>query len=157
METVMGKVLVDVRVENFLDLERVSDGRLAPEQVRTLEIPDALVDTGAMYLGLPSRMVQELGLRPLFKKNVKTTNGTVERTIYGVCRVTIRDRQCHVEAAELPDDCPVLIGQLPLEAMDWVVDCANQQLIGNPAHGGKEMYDRPSVSNPRSVVVGAMK
>ena len=141
METVMGKVLVDVRIENFMDLERVSDGRLAIEQVRTLDIPDALVDTGAMYLGLPSRMVQELGLRPLFQRNVKTTNGTALRTIYGICRITVQGRQCHVEAAELPDDCPVLIGQLPLEAKDWVVDCANQQLIGNPAHGGKEMYD----------------
>ena len=141
METVMGKVSVDVKVENHDDLVRAADGALQPERVRSLDISDALVDTGAMYLGLPSRMVQELGLRPLFKRNVKTTNGTALRTIYGICRVTLQGRQCHVEAAELPDDCPVLIGQLPLEAMDWVVDCANQQLIGNPAHGGKEMYD----------------
>ena len=137
----MGKVLVDAKVENFADVEAVADGRLSPEEVRTLEITEALVDTGAMYLGLPQRMIQELGLRPLQQKIVKSTNGSALRTIYGICRITIQGRQCHVEAAELPDDCPVLIGQLPLEAMDWVVDCANQQLIGNPAHGGKEMYD----------------
>ena len=142
METAtMGKVLVNVKVENFMDLERVREGSLSPEQVRFLEIEDALVDTGAMYLGMPLRMVQELGLHPQFQKIVKTTNGSALRTIYGVCRIRIRERQALVEVAELPDDCPVLIGQLPLEAMDWVVDCANQQLIGNPAHGGKEMYD----------------
>ena len=141
MESLMGKVLVDVKVENHDDLVRAADGRLPFDDVRTLEITEALVDTGAMYLGLPKRMIQELGLRPLQQKIVKTTNGSALRTIYGICRITVQGRQCHVEAAELPDDCPVLIGQLPLEAMDWVVDCANQQLIGNPAHGGKEMYD----------------
>ena len=137
----MGRVAVAAKIENVYDLYEVTQGQRASGAVRSVEVPDALVDTGAMYLGLPSRMVQELGLRPLFQRNVKTTNGTALRTIYGICRITLQGRQCHVEAAELPGDCPVLIGQLPLEAMDWVVDCANQQLIGNPAHGGKEMCD----------------
>ena len=41
----------------------------------------------------------------------------------------------------LPDDCPVLIGQVPLELMDFVVDPNSQRLIGNPAHGGVEMLE----------------
>jgi hypothetical protein len=38
---------------------------------------------------------------------------------------------------------PPLIGQIPLEMLDFVVDPRGQQLIGNPEHGGEhviEMY-----------------
>jgi hypothetical protein len=42
---------------------------------------------------------------------------------------------------ELPDDCPVLIGQVAIEAMDWVIDPISQKLIGNPAHGGEHIYE----------------
>ncbi len=30
---------------------------------------------------------------------------------------------------------------MPLEALDWVVDCQGQGLVGNPAHGGEHMVD----------------
>ena len=137
----MGRVLVAVTIENQYDLVRVAEGELSADRVRSVQIPEALVDTGAMYLSLPKRLIEQLGLRPERQKRMQTTNGSITRTIYGVAKLKIRDRSAAVEVAELPDDCPVLIGQLPLEAMDWVVDCANQQLIGNPAHGGEEMYE----------------
>jgi hypothetical protein len=41
----------------------------------------------------------------------------------------------------LPDDCPVLIGQVPLEVLDFVVDPQGQRLIGNPAHGGEQILE----------------
>jgi hypothetical protein len=37
--------------------------------------------------------------------------------------------------------CPVLIGQLPLESLDFVVDPIGRRLIGNPDHGGEHMMD----------------
>ena len=42
---------------------------------------------------------------------------------------------------EVPNNVPVLIGQLPLEHLDFVVDLRSQSLIGNPAHGGEHMYE----------------
>lgn len=45
------------------------------------------------------------------------------------------------DVAELPDSRPVLIGQLPLEGLDFVVDPLGQRLIGNPAHGGEHMIE----------------
>ena len=35
------------------------------------------------------------------------------------------------------DEYPVLVGQIALEALDWVVDAKGQRLIGNPDHGGE--------------------
>ena len=45
------------------------------------------------------------------------------------------------KVAELPDESPVLIGQVPLGLLDFVVDPVAQRLIGNPDHGGKQMID----------------
>jgi hypothetical protein len=42
---------------------------------------------------------------------------------------------------EVPDGVPALVGQIPLEAMDFVVDPARQTVIGNPAHGGEAISD----------------
>jgi hypothetical protein len=42
---------------------------------------------------------------------------------------------------EVPDSVPVLIGQIPLERLDFVVDPKGQRLIGNPAHDGEYMID----------------
>jgi hypothetical protein len=47
-----------------------------------------------------------------------------------------KERRC-----PLLDDCPPLIGQIPLEALDFVVDPNGQKLIGNPEHGGQQMVD----------------
>jgi len=40
-----------------------------------------------------------------------------------------------------PDECPVLIGQVALEMLDFVVDTTGQKLIGNPDHGAEQMID----------------
>lgn len=136
-----GKVTVSVRLQNEFDLMRVRLKELAPEDVRTAEAEDALVDTGATLLSLPQRVIRELGLEPIRTKSVRTTNGIVTRTIYGGVRLTIEGRDFLCEAAELPDNCPALIGQIPLEGLDLVVDPGGRRLIGNPAHGGEAMYE----------------
>jgi hypothetical protein len=61
--------------------------------------------------------------------------------MYDAARLTVQDRDCLVEVSELPDDCPVLVGQLALEAMDFVVDPVNQRVIGNPEHNGEWISD----------------
>ena len=48
---------------------------------------------------------------------------------------------CRIDVAVVPEDCPVLIGQVGLELLDFVVDPKRQRLIGNPEHGGKFMHD----------------
>ena len=67
--------------------------------------------------------------------------GITVTTANGAVRLTVQDRECTVDVCEVPDDCPVLIGQVPLELLDFVVDPVNQRLIGNPEHGGEQMYD----------------
>jgi clan AA aspartic protease len=138
METTMGKVLVIAKIENLEDLFSVKKGLLQAKQVRTIEVEDALVDTGATGLSLPKRLIEQLGLEPLRMRRARTSAGTVNVQVYGTVRLTIQGRDCPSDVSEVPDDCPVLIGQVPLELLDFVVD---QRLIGNPAHGGEHIIE----------------
>lgn len=142
METAtMGKVIVSAKIENDADLVAVGAGRLRPDEVRSVEVADALIDTGATNLSLPRRLIEQLGLQKRRTRNAKTPASMVEFSIYSPVQLTVQGRQCALEVAEVPDICPVLIGQVPLEMLDWVVDPKRQRLIGNPDHGGEQMME----------------
>ncbi|MFL5330132.1 MAG: aspartyl protease family protein [Gemmataceae bacterium] len=142
METgTMGRVVTDATVENLEDLYSAERGRIKPEEIRRIEIKDALVDSGATSLALPTRMIQQLGLTKRRDKPGTSSRGATVYSIYDAVRLTIMGRDAIVQVVEVPDDVPVLIGQLPLEWMDWVIDMKNQKLIGNPAHGGEQMIE----------------
>src|SRR5262245_42571687 len=106
----MGKVLVPAKIENLNDLYEVNKGRMQPAEVRRFEVPDALVDTGAMFLSSPRRYVQQLGLERYRTRRARTSGGVVDFAMCGMVLLTVQGRECRVEVAEIPDDCPVLIG-----------------------------------------------
>ncbi len=137
----MGKVVVSAEIQNLGDLYGADKGELPPEKVRCAEVHDALVDTGATMLSMPRRLVKELGLRRHRTRTARTSAGMVEFGIHEAVRLSIQGRDCVVEVVEIPDDCPVLIGQIPLEALDFVVDPTGGKLIPNPDHGGEQMID----------------
>ncbi len=58
----MGRVLVTARIENLGDLYKASLGDIEPDEVRRVEVVDALVDTGATMLSMPGRLIRQLGL-----------------------------------------------------------------------------------------------
>ncbi len=137
----MGRVLTEATIENLKDLWDAERGLLPPERVRRTTVPVALVDTRATLLSLPTRLIRQLGLSPRRKRQVISSTGATEATLYDVVRLTIQDRDCPVEVMEVPDDVPVLIGQLPLENLDLVVDLRARRLTGNPAHGGEQVFE----------------
>ena len=142
METeTMGRVLTEATIENLKDRWDVERGLLAPEKARRLVVVDALVDTGATLLSLPTRMIQQLGLTKRSEKVATSVKGKVTIPIYDAVRLTIQGRDATVDVLEVPDDVPVLVGQIPLEWMDLVVDPKNCRLIGNPAHGGEQILE----------------
>ena len=133
----MGKVVVSARIENLADLSRVDAGDMSGEQVRSIDVEDALVDTGATFLSLPARQISALGLKRHRVRTARTAAGIVSFGIYEAVRLTVRGRDCVVEVCELPNNCPPLIGQIPLEVLDFVFDPIGQKLIGNPDHNGE--------------------
>ena len=84
--------------------------------------------------------ITALGLHALQHRGQEAA-GIVSFGIFGGVRLTVQGRDCIAEVCEVPDECPVLIGQTPLELLDFVVDPIGQRLIGNPDHGGEQMID----------------
>lgn len=142
METAtMGKVIVSAKIENLEDLFNANRGLIPPDQVRRVEVDNALVDTGATTLLLPKSAIAALGLQQVRTRPARGLGGKLQVPIYSAVRLTVQGRDCTVDVGEIGDDFPVLIGQVPLELLDWVVDPKGQRLIGNPEHGGEQMID----------------
>lgn len=140
-KTEMGRVLTEAIIENLGDLYAVDRGQLPADQVRRVTVSDALVDTGATALALPTRLIRQLGLRKAYQKKATSSQGSGNVEVYEAVRLTIMDRQMPIDVMEVPDNVPVLIGQIPLEYFDLVVDTRGRRLIGNPAHGGEHTFE----------------
>jgi predicted aspartyl protease len=142
METeTMGIVLVTALFENYDDVKTAEKGLIPDADVRRIEVNDARVDTGATYVSMSLSMIKQLGLKKIKTVEAKTTAGPVSFGIFEPVKLTIQGRDCEVRVAEVADNCPVLIGYIPLEMLDFVVDPQIQRLIGNPDHGGQYMID----------------
>lgn len=137
----MGRVVVAARIENLGDCYAAQKGSISEDEVRTLQVENALIDTGCTMVGLPTRYIRELGLMPQYRRPIRGATGSGETTVYAAVRLTIQDRSCSPDVFEVPDDLPVLIGQVPLEQLDFIVDPKAQKLIGNPAHGGEHVIE----------------
>jgi predicted aspartyl protease len=136
----MGKGTVAIKVQNWADVERLATGETTrpPRVVET----EALVDTGATGLYLKCTLVRQLGLRFLGEKSALTMSNRKEtRRIFAPVDLEIQGRNIQYQVTELPDELPNIIGQIPLEGLDWVVDPVGQRLIGNPAHGGGLLHE----------------
>jgi predicted aspartyl protease len=137
----LGIVRVSAVIENFNDVHDAEEGRITVTAVRRLEVHDARVDTGAKYVAIPKQLIEQLGLKKIKTVEAKTVSGPIRFGIYEQVKLTIQGRDCEVRVSEVADNCPVLIGYIPLELLDFVVSPKEQKLIGNPDHGGEFMID----------------
>ena len=140
MKNDMGKVVTRIKVANWDDLALLANGART-EKPRALET-DAVVDTGAVKFYLKSSIIRELGLRPVGEVKTRTmSNRSEARTVFSPVALEIQGRTGRFDVVEIPDALPNIVGQIPLEDLDWVVDCKNQKLIPNPEHMNGELAD----------------
>jgi predicted aspartyl protease len=136
----VGKVTVKIKVQNWDDIVLLAAGA-SVKSPRTAQT-EALVDTRATGLYLNASLIRQLGLRSIGEKTALTMSNRREtRTVFAPVDLEIQGRNIQYQVTELPDELPNVIGQIPLEGMDWVVDVVGQKLIGNPAHGGELLQE----------------
>jgi clan AA aspartic protease len=137
----MGRVTTEATVFNANDHAEMRMGKLTLDQVRKVVVAEALVDSGATALSMPKSLIDQIGLVKQYEKRATTAAGLQTFNVYGPARVVIMGREAPTDVIEVPEGTPVLIGQIPLEWMDWVIDMRNKKLIGNPAHGGEQILE----------------
>ena len=117
----MGMIYAEVTLSN----PRHRNDALAPMVVR------ALVDTGAVNLCIPAHIALQLELEELERREVTTADGKVTLVPYvGPVQVRFENRSCFVGAFVLGDS--VLLGSIPLEDMDLVLNPRLEQVTVNP-------------------------
>jgi predicted aspartyl protease len=136
----MGKTVVRITVRNWADIERLASGGKTGS-LRAVE-SEALVDSGSTGFYLKASLVQQLGLRLIGEQRALTMSNRREtRRLFSPVELEIQDRTAVISVAEVPENLPNIVGQVPLEIMDWVIDPIGQKLIGNPAHGGEMLHE----------------
>ena len=136
----VGRVVVTVAVENVEDRKRADRGEIGNDRVRRISV-EALVDSGATFFCLPESVIEQLGLDFDRTRETRTITGPLTMNIYGGAKIEVQGRACRVEVMGLPKGRQTLLGQIPLETLDWWIDTANHRLVGNPEHGGQWMAE----------------
>ncbi|HMF39141.1 MAG TPA: clan AA aspartic protease [Polyangia bacterium] len=130
-----------IKLVNSVDEELALRGTLTADQVRSIEI-DALVDTGATMLALPADVVERLGLRIAGHRNVRYADGRLATIPWvGDVKITILGRETIVSALVEAAGTTPLIGQVPLEELDLLVDPKSRELRVNPASPDMPLLD----------------
>ena len=124
--------MVKAKMKNFIDEELAIRGLLEPEEVREME-KDVLVDTGATMLTVPEEVVEELGLTRGRFITASYADGTKKRRqIARGINIEIMGREAEVECVVEARGTQILLGLIPLEAMDFIVDPKTGKLMQRP-------------------------
>jgi clan AA aspartic protease len=116
----MGLIYTEISLSNLL----------APEMEPYNAI--ALVDTGALHLCIPQHIANQLKLKQLEEREVTIADGSRRLVPYvGPVMITFKNRNCFTGAMVLGED--VLLGAIPMEDMDLVIQPALLQVTVNPA------------------------
>jgi clan AA aspartic protease len=129
----MGTVYAEISLKNATDVNNARRGIMVEKEVRGMEVR-ALVDTGSGSLVINEAVRQRLGLVIEGLRQAELADGG--RQVYQVTepvRIQWKDRDTVCRALVLPGAEEILLGAIPLEDMDLVVDPVGQKLKG--AHG----------------------
>jgi clan AA aspartic protease len=137
----MGRVMQKITLTNSYDEEDVTRGHRKTADVRSTEI-EALVDTGATMMVLPADAVSRLGLLPAGYRKVRYADGRVAEVpwVSGI-RITILGRDTVINALVEAVGTTPLLGQIPLEELDLLVDPKSRELRVNPASPDAPLLD----------------
>lgn len=128
----MGIIFADIELVRTADLILQQEGVITADKVRRMKVR-ALVDTGAFMLAINEKIKAELDLRKVDEQSVILGDGT-RRTVdvVGPIELRFQNRRCTLDALVLPNNNDVLIGALPLEELDVLIDPRKQTIVVNP-------------------------
>ena len=128
----MGYVYAEIQLTNEDDLAFRRRGWAAENEIRRVTTT-ALVDSGAYDLVLNKDVQERLQLPVIGRRPVKLANETiVEVDLVGPVEVRFEDRVAIVTALVVPEAEEVLLGAIPMECLDVIIDPLRERLLVNP-------------------------
>ena len=140
----MKVISAEIILRNVEDEFRVKEGFIKEEDIREVKV-EALVDTHAWTLVINEAMREKLGLDVTETEPGTLADGTiVAYNVAGPIEVKWKNRRTICEALVLPGVEHVLLGAIPLEAMDLTVDPEKEELTG--IHGNQMMHNDDEIN-----------
>ena len=134
----MGMTRTEITLKNVRDEGYAKGGHIKEEEVRAANVT-AVVDTGSMSLVITEELREKLGLGLKGEKIVKTANGQrVTCQVTEAVDIIWKNRDMILQALVVPGAEDVLLGAIPLEGMDLMVNPVTQELVG--IHGDREEF-----------------
>ena len=134
-----GKVVVTLNLTNWVDQVLAERGFIQTGQIRSITVDNALVDTGATRLCLPTEIIQQLGLKLTATIDAQTATGPQTVNVYEGLKLSVEGREGRYDCVELPAGQTPLLGLIPLEDLGLEPDLQNQRLRHLPVTG-QETY-----------------
>jgi clan AA aspartic protease len=134
----MGTFMEEITLENVEDRMLARRGYIEEAQIRRLTV-EALPDTGAWTLVINEDIREKLGLTVEGSAVSSLADGkTSSYPITESVKIQWKDRSISLPAVVVAEAKGVLLGALPLEGMDLIVDPVRKQLTG--AHGDQPLH-----------------
>ena len=134
----MGNFKEEITLENIIDRGLAHRGYIEETQIRRLKV-EAMPDTGAWTLVINEDIREKLGLTVKGSAISSLADGkTSSYPITESVEIRWKDRSIELPAVVVAGAKGVLLGALPLEAMDLIVDPVRKQLAG--AHGDQAVH-----------------
>ena len=133
----MGQVFTDITIKNAGDVTLTEHGYKQEQEIRQTTV-SILVDTGAGTLVITEAIQQELGLNTRAEKPVRmANNASVNVKEADPVEVHWKNRSMVCRPWVIPGAQKPLLGLIPLEDMDLIVDPNQQIVVG--AHGEEQI------------------
>ena len=125
----MGNVYAEITVKNAADITLARAGQIAEQDVHVVTLT-AIVDTGATTLVINEDIFKQLGLSVMETRNINVAGGgKVPCKVTDPVQIQWKNRFAAVSAVVMPEGKP-LLGVIPLEFMDLIVDPVRRELVG---------------------------
>ena len=130
----MGLIYADIELINAIDLGLAKRHEIGEEEVKRMHV-NMLVDTGSVYMCINETVQEQLQLEVVEKRKGQLADGSVvEYDVVGPIEVRFKNRRCVVDAMVIPGDNELLLGAIPLEDMDVLINPYRRELVVNPDH-----------------------
>ena len=134
----MSLVRTEITLKNAADVIRSQDGLIKEPEIRQTTV-QALVDTGAWTLVIDPVTSEKLGLHVIKTGTGTLADGTVSvYSLAGPVEVIWKNRSTNCDALVVPGADEVLLGAIPLEAMDLMVHPRLEEVVG--VHGDQIIH-----------------
>lgn len=128
----MGKVYAEIDLINGIDAGLAKKNLIGEEEVKRIGVK-SLVDTGAITLCINENIQEYLQLPVVDTRVFHLADGkSIECKVVAPVDVLFKNRLTTCRAVVLPGDSEVLLGLIPIEEMDVLIDPVRQELIVHP-------------------------